>query len=39
MGGDRDEQRCVARGNGELGVATRKSQKPGKQEAPRTQWG
>jgi hypothetical protein len=25
-------------GNGELGVATRKSQMPGKQKAPRTQW-
>ena len=26
------EQRCVAMGNGELGVVTRKSQMPGKQE-------
>ena len=48
MGGDRErrytedqeiEQRCVAMGDGELGVATRKSQMPGKQEAPRTQQG
>jgi hypothetical protein len=30
------EQRCVAIGDGELGVATRKSQMPGKQEPPRT---
>jgi hypothetical protein len=34
MGGDRDEfeQRGVAMGNGELGVATSKSQMPGKQD-------
>ena len=31
------EQRCVAMGDKELGVATSKSQMPGKQEAPRTQ--
>jgi hypothetical protein len=47
VGGDRGrskegqeiEQRCVAMGDGELGLATRKSQTPRKQEAPRTQWG
>jgi len=33
------EQRCIAMGDGELGVATSKSQMPGKQEAPRTQHG
>ena len=33
------EKRCIAMGDGELGVATRKFQMPGKQEAPRTQWG
>jgi hypothetical protein len=41
MGRDRGqeiEQRYVAMGDGEMRVATRKSQKPGKQEAPRTQW-
>ena len=37
--GQEIEQRCVAMGDGELGIATRKSQMPGKQEAPRTQWG
>ena len=31
------EQRCVAIGDGELGVATRKSQMPEKQEVPRIQ--
>ena len=31
------EQRYIAVGDGELGVATRKSQMLGKQEAPRTQ--
>ena len=31
------EQRCVAMGDGELWVATRKSQMPRKQETPRTQ--
>jgi hypothetical protein len=36
--GQEIEQRCVAMGHGELGVATRKSQMGGKQEAPRTQW-
>ena len=35
--GQEIEQRCVAMGDGELGVATRKPQMPGKQEAPRTQ--
>ena len=47
MGGDGEdvqrgqeiEQRCVAMGDGELGVATRKSQMPRKQEPPRTPWG
>ena len=34
--GQEIEQRCVAMGDGELGVATRKSQMPGKQEPPRT---
>jgi hypothetical protein len=29
--------RCIAVGDGELEVATRKSQMPGKQETPRTQ--
>ena len=44
-GGDRctevqkTEWRCVAVGDGELGVATRKFQMPGKQEAPRIQGG
>ena len=33
------EQRYVAMGDGELGVATKKTQMPGKQEAPRTQQG
>jgi hypothetical protein len=32
------QQRYVAMGDGELGVATRKSQMPGKQEPPRTPW-
>jgi hypothetical protein len=35
--GQEIEQRCVAMGNGELGVATRKLQIPRKQETPRTQ--
>ena len=35
--GQEIEQRYVAMGDGELGLATRKSQMPGKQEAPRTQ--
>ena len=46
MRGDKDdvegqkiEQRCVAMEDGELGVATNKSQIPGKQEAPRTKQG
>jgi hypothetical protein len=33
------EQRCVAMGDGELGVATRKSQMPGEQEPPTPRWG
>ena len=33
------EQRCRAVGDGELGVAIRKPQLPGKQEAPEIQWG
>ena len=37
--GQEIEQRCVAMGDGELGVATRKSQMPGTQEIPRTQQG
>jgi hypothetical protein len=32
--GQEIEQCAVAMGNGELGIATRKSQMPGKQEAP-----
>jgi hypothetical protein len=36
--GQEIEQRCVAMGDGELVVATRKSQMPGKQEPPRTHW-
>jgi len=35
-GGHKIEQRCVTMGADELGVANRKSQMPGKQEAPRT---
>jgi hypothetical protein len=34
--GQEIEQRCVTVGDGELGVATRKSQMPGKQEVTRT---
>jgi hypothetical protein len=37
--GQEFEERCVAMGDGELGVATRKSQMPGKQEVPRTPQG
>ena len=37
--GQEVEQKCVAVGDGDLGLATRKSQIPGKQEAPRTQQG
>jgi hypothetical protein len=33
------EKKNTAVGNGELGVATRKSQMPGKQEVPRNQQG
>jgi hypothetical protein len=36
--GQEIEQRYVAMGVGEMGVATRKSQMPGKEEASRTQW-
>jgi hypothetical protein len=35
-GGQEIEQRCVAMGDGKLGVATRKSQLPGKEELPKT---
>jgi hypothetical protein len=38
-GGQDIEQRYVVVGNGELGVATRNSQLPEKEEAPRTQQG
>ena len=34
--GQEIEQRCVAMGDGEVGVAIRKFQMPGKQEPPRT---
>jgi len=37
--GQEIEQRCVAMDDGKLGVVNRKSQIPGKQEAPRTQPG
>jgi hypothetical protein len=37
--GQEVEQRCVAIGDGELGVATRKPQMSGKQEVPRSQLG
>jgi hypothetical protein len=37
--GQEIEQGCVAMDDGELGVVNRKSQMPGKQEAPMTQWG
>jgi hypothetical protein len=37
--GQEIEQRCVEMGDGELGVATRKSQMPGQQESPRTPLG
>jgi hypothetical protein len=37
--GQEIEQRCVKLGDRELRVATRKSQMPGMQETPRTQWG
>jgi hypothetical protein len=46
MGGDGEctkgqeiEQKCVAMGDGELGVTTRKSQMLGEQEPPRTPQG
>jgi hypothetical protein len=35
--GQEIEQRCIAMGDGKLGVATSKSQMPGKSQAPRTQ--
>jgi hypothetical protein len=35
--GQKIEHSCAAVGDGDLGVATRKSQMPGKQESPRTQ--
>jgi hypothetical protein len=34
--GQKNEQRYIEMGDGELGTATKKSQMPGKQEAPRT---
>jgi len=34
--GQKIKHRCVAMGDGELGLAIRKSQMPGKQEPPRT---
>jgi hypothetical protein len=34
--GQEIEQRCIAIGDGELAIATRKSQMPGKQAAPRS---
>jgi hypothetical protein len=37
--GQEIKQRCVAMGDGELGIATRKSQMPGKQDPPRTPQG
>jgi hypothetical protein len=37
--GQEKDQRCVAKGGGELSVATRKSQMLGKQEVFWTQWG
>jgi hypothetical protein len=33
------EQRCITMGYGEMGIATNKSQMPGKQEVTRTQVG
>jgi hypothetical protein len=33
------ERKCVAMGDRELGVTTRKFHVPGKQEPPRTPWG
>ena len=38
IGGQEIEQRHVAMWREELGVATKKSQMPGKQGSPRTQW-
>jgi len=35
--GQETEQKCVVMGDGELGVANRKSRMPGTQEAPQTQ--
>ena len=37
--GQETEQRCVSMGDGELGVATKKSQMSGRQEPPRTPLG
>jgi hypothetical protein len=37
--GQKIEQRCIAMGDGDLGVAIRKSQMQGKQECPRTPQG
>jgi hypothetical protein len=37
--GQEIEQMCVAMQDGKLGVATRMSQIPGKQEPPSTAWG
>jgi hypothetical protein len=34
--GQEIEQNCLVMGDGEPGIATRKSQMPGKQEPPRT---
>ena len=36
--GQKIKQKYVAVGDGELGVATRKFQTLGKQEAPKSQW-
>ena len=36
--GQEIEQRCVAIGKWGTGIATRKSQMPGKQKPPRTPW-
>jgi hypothetical protein len=37
--GQETEQRCVSMGDGELGVATRQTQMPGKQEPSGIPWG
>ena len=36
--GEAIKQKCVEMGDGELGVATRKSQMPEKQDPPRIPW-